>query len=284
MAEAPPDVTLRDAVFTNVSTFGSETLAEAPPDEILRDTVFSNVSTFGAETIERDNSASASIAGSSTVAFVGRSTAAAAASIAGTSTVAATATGVAPAAASIAGSSTVLFTAFQDDEDGTMALISTQTASYSASLDFTGLTGTSWKLIGRLLIPATDGTSIKILLGTGGGPTFATTNYKSSFNGYDTSGGYSAFAAESASGITIMTNIHNATPGLMIFECEIVTDNANWASVSGTFGGLDTAGVHQNFGSFGGSWPTSAQITGVRVIANTGNLTSGNASLYSIST
>lgn len=165
-----------------------------------------------------------------------------------------------------------------------LTLISTIPASGSPSLSWGGLSGTSWKLTGRMIVPAAIGTNIKIQFGTGAGPTFATANYRYSSNGVSSVAGYVAMGSEAGNGVRIADFVSTVTPGIATLECEIITDNANWVSVAGTINwkGDGTHAFHDIGASFGGSWPTAAPITGIRILADAGLLASGNASLYTL--
>lgn len=61
-----------------------------------------------------------------------------------------------------------------------LVLLEQHTASASASLDFTSFISSTYDeylLEGVALTPATDGTNLGMRVGTGGGPTYATTDY-----------------------------------------------------------------------------------------------------------
>jgi len=66
---------------------------------------------------------------------------------------------------------------FATPATGAMTLISTQTASSSSSIEWTGLSGyRSYLLVISNFIPAVE-SDCRLQVGTGGGPTYVTTNY-----------------------------------------------------------------------------------------------------------
>ena len=277
--ESPADGFIRLPALTNSSSFVAPTVAVAPADELIRLPALTNSSSIVAPTVVRDASGTASISGTSTVMFAGRSTAASAASVTGTSTATFAGMSMAAAVASITGTSTVA-AVVADDGDGTMSLISTLMASGSATLDWSALSGTSWKLMGRLLVPSIAGSTMWLRFGTGAGPTFATTLYRFGARFVSSTGSPGQTGAEALTHFEIAQTVNNVAPGCS-FELAINTDNANWVEVIGQAISQHTDG-HQYEWRFGGGWPTSAPLTGIRVMFDSGNITSGNASLYSI--
>lgn len=165
-----------------------------------------------------------------------------------------------------------------------LSLISTLTASNSASLAWTGLSSqTSWRLVGRLLVPATASIALELQVGTGAGPTYITTNYSYATNTVKSTGTTVAAGGTTANGFVCHTagNNANSAPGIS-FDMTITTDNANYAQSVFTSEEKDALG---NFDatSGGGTVAVSAAITAFKLIATSGNITSGTASLYSLS-
>lgn len=166
---------------------------------------------------------------------------------------------------------------------GAMSLISTLTASASASLSWTGLTaGTTWRIIGRLMVPATNNTGLGLQFGTGAGPTYITTGYNFGF-GVRSSGNSSGdFGAENQA-VAPCDNgtVANSAPGTS-FDLTITTDNAAFIMVSGTciFRGQSSHYLGEYVGC---EVPTGGPITAMKLAFGTGNITSGNVSLYSVS-
>lgn len=163
---------------------------------------------------------------------------------------------------------------------GPTVLISTLTASASAQLDWSGLSGTSWKIVGKLLVPATSGATLWLRFGTGTGPTFATANYDYALLLIGSSGFSSNTSGEGQGQITLGSGSVNATPGTS-FEITIETDNANWARINGTVTSKSTDGHWYTY-VVGGGLPIAAAITGIRLLQSSGNITSGKATLYQL--
>lgn len=159
--------------------------------------------------------------------------------------------------------------------------IVTLTASSSATLDFTGLSGESWRLVGRLLVPATSTAVPWIRFGTSSGPTWSTSGFRYAGRGLGT-GGFDPGALNGESqGQLAMNGTHNVTPGAS-FDFIVNTDNANWAELQGTFKIRSTDG-HDYCYSYHGLWATSVALTGIRFLYSTGNVASGNISIYPLS-
>jgi hypothetical protein len=164
---------------------------------------------------------------------------------------------------------------------GAMTLVLTRTASASATLDFTGLSGTTWKLIGRLLIPASDGDA-HLIYGTGGGPTYVTAGYAFGKAYTNLTAGAAAVAATRASGTAewLISPVDATTPGLS-FEITVSTDNSTFVTMIGHATLKSSDGEHYQQ-SFGGTVATSAALTAFRFAYAGINTTSGTLSLYEI--
>jgi len=114
-----------------------------------------------------------------------------------------------------------------------MVLIQTLTAASSSNLDFTSIGSyKAWKLIGTLLVPAVAD-FFALRFGTGGTPTYATTNYNYETSYTGGNGGQSFFASDSASQLLISVGEAAATPGVS-FDLTIMTDQSNFVGVVGT--------------------------------------------------
>lgn len=161
-------------------------------------------------------------------------------------------------------------------------IVSTKTASNSATtLAWTGLTSsTAWKLVGRLLIPATNTANFNLLVGTGAGPSYVTSNYfySSSLIG---SGGFGANTdGEAGAAWPLFASVKSTGAGVN-FDFTITTDNANYACIMGTMSVRSSDG-HQYTQFFGGSVAISAAITAIEISTSAGNINTGNATLYAL--
>jgi hypothetical protein len=164
---------------------------------------------------------------------------------------------------------------------GAMLLISTQTASNSASLAWTGLsTFTRYRLVGSFLVPATDTANLNLRIGTGGTPTYATSNYAYS---YQVSGQSGLAQAQSLVGTAAILcfNVHNVTPGVAALDLLITTDGTTvaWCGTASYF--LSATSI--DIATIAGWVVPGAAMTAIQLIMSSGNITSGTTSLYSVS-
>lgn len=170
---------------------------------------------------------------------------------------------------------------------GAMTLISTLTASSSASLAWTGLSVyDKYRIIFNNLLPASI-QSLYLLLGTGAGPTYLSTNYF--YEGYNaqTGAGNSAFytgvAQQSQFLLSSKINITTGygTSGYIdLSGClTTITANVNAFATVNVASGPDTFATTASTGGV----VSGAQITAIKLNFASGNITSGTASLYGIS-
>jgi hypothetical protein len=162
-------------------------------------------------------------------------------------------------------------------------LPTTLTAAASAALDFTGLTGLNYLLIGRGLVPTVDAAFAYLRFGTGAGPTWAASNYR--FAGrYNGSTGTNGPLANNGGnqielagnvpsntsirdGCNFIVNIH-VTAQYVVAICNIHQDNT------------DTL-TYQS--SLVGRWERAgAALTGIRFLFNNGTVKQGTLSLYAL--
>jgi hypothetical protein len=165
-----------------------------------------------------------------------------------------------------------------------MVLISTQTASTSADLRWTGL-GSSYNvylLTCTDVIPATTSTNLLTQFGEGATPTWETSSYASTANGWNSSGG---------------TNGQNATTGF-IWNAIALVNNGDGVQGIQWIHGIASADHKFVHGTSASSWDTSGDaggntmigaykgdanvVTAIRVISSSGNLSSGACSLYGL--
>ena len=178
-----------------------------------------------------------------------------------------------------------LRTTTQDIANLGRGLIGTLTASSSAVLDFTGLTGTHWRVVGKFLKPATDAANSLIRFGTGAGPTYTIAGYYA--------GGTRNGVTVSSTAVISSTNVNGwylgqsqentgGTGQGQSFVLDIVTDNANWVHLTGIIVDHASGDGHTRMGSVGGIVPIAAQLTALRYMEDSGNIASGKLSLYSV--
>lgn len=175
-----------------------------------------------------------------------------------------------------------------------MVMISCQTASSSAQIDFSNLftsTYTRYKIIFDSLLPATDDSELQILLGTGGTPTYQTSNYTWAAS-KQVGGGTTAWGSSvSGAGNGVVSRIPLSPPaaseGVGNAAGETISGEINISNPTASkyphitfdtvFERLDNVAIGWN-GQ--GSYRTSGAITGARLKMASGNITSGEACLY----
>ncbi len=158
---------------------------------------------------------------------------------------------------------------------GAITLVSTQTASASAALQFTGLNTatTLYRLIGTQLIPAAAET-FNFQLGTGS-TTWQSSSYHYSQGIWGSGGFNNTFNSGAGSAIVESVTITNAAPGLSF---DLLLDGTR---LYGTVYGWD--GSNDYMSTLGGRWAGGTSATGVQITAASGNISSGSVSLYSYS-
>jgi hypothetical protein len=202
-------------------------------------------------------------------------------------------TGADPVPASLSAGSNITITpsaggisiAAASGTPGAMTLVSTQTASSSATLDFTGLTGKKYLLIGRILQPATNSVEAWIRIGTGGGPTFSTSNYRWSARYSGSTGTVGVTNNNSDAKFNLAGAIPNSGGSTSLgvsFTMYIDTDNSTFTTLMGDVIQDNTDTITYS-SMFAGRWTNAAAITGIRFMFSSGNVTSGSVSLYALS-
>jgi hypothetical protein len=164
---------------------------------------------------------------------------------------------------------------------GAMILISTLTASNSASLAWTGLTATAYRLVVRNMIVANDTADLWISFGTGGTPTYVGTGgYHTADWTYGQSGS-SGRNDSSADAGRIAFNVHNVAPGVAAADI-LVVSTGTYINHTGTSFYLISSSSWET-ATVGSYTNPAAALTAIKISAASGNLTSGTASLYSLS-
>jgi hypothetical protein len=168
---------------------------------------------------------------------------------------------------------------------GTSAIISLGelTASSSASLAWSGLTGNKWRLIGHLLKPATASTTLAIQYGTGAGPTIHSTGYYSGgrYNGITVVAASDWQSNNAAAWIAPIAQ--DDTQGGASFDLTITSDNVSAVIIQGTLTQYRKSDGHTFGMNIFGVVGITAQLTAIAITEISGNIASGKASLYSIS-
>ncbi len=168
---------------------------------------------------------------------------------------------------------------------GSLSLISTQTASASASLQWTGL-GSSYtylRLLCTNLVSATSGNLVRVQLGQGATPTWQTANSSTAIYVSNTTPGNAIFQSTNYSGFPISNNGTSSTSGYTSFDMTLYNmasggtyKNATWTGMV-SLNGTTTLETSYGGGNYNGN---TTAITAVRVLYSAGNITSGQCSLY----
>jgi hypothetical protein len=169
---------------------------------------------------------------------------------------------------------------------GAMTLISTQTASNSASLEWTGLSGkNNYILMLNCIRPVTNATQLYLQFGTGS-TTYVTSGYYYGFQGELSSATYTDNGFANASGIAPFNNYNTvANNGTSAIYNIYNMNNSQDTYLNGLWTlAINTSPVYFS-GYIGGALTGNTTIkTAIRLILSSGNISSGTASLYSIST
>ena len=156
-----------------------------------------------------------------------------------------------------------------------VVLISTQTASASATLNWTGLSGYSrYMLILDNIRAANANTYLFVQFGTGATPTYVTSSYAVGTATQDTN---------SSNGFQISSNNNsNANPGINA-TVTLLSTAGGYPGYIVTSAWYDSNSSINRYDAGGGRYGSVQTITAFRLIMASGNITSGTASLYGIS-
>jgi hypothetical protein len=165
---------------------------------------------------------------------------------------------------------------------GALTLLNTLTASNSASLsDTTSLTSSfsSYEIVYENVIPATNATSFELQLQVSG--TFQTSGYVALINIVTTTGTNSASVATSFIPLSNLTASFNGAPGVS-GKFRIYNPSAT-AIIQVTGEAVNAVNSStMNLIQYGGSFNTSAAVTGLKFIMSSGNITSGTIKIYGV--
>lgn len=169
---------------------------------------------------------------------------------------------------------------------GDWTLISSATASSSATVDFTGLSSSyiSYVVILTNIVPATDGANLQVRFGTGGGPTWSsasTYHFAMVFDNEDASSGF--FDETGFTYINIGNSMgsatgENANAKIMLYNPSsslYKTMNFETAHINSAADTIFYNGV--------GGWKDTTAVTGIRFLFSTGNIASGEFRLFGLS-
>lgn len=168
---------------------------------------------------------------------------------------------------------------------GAMTLISTQTASGSSSLSWTGLTGyNAYVLIVNNIVLSNSSNWFRVQVGYGETPTYISTGYRTAGNGSQGAGAavyVNSVSNESAFGMGRESGIQNNSPVYGNFTFYGISSQIGF---TGQLGYYDSnSGYMTTMASAGTLTSGTYPITALKVYMNVGTITSGSISLYGIS-
>ena len=169
---------------------------------------------------------------------------------------------------------------------GSLTLLSTQTASNSASVTFTGLNATyfAYKIFIWGLYPAVNASNLIARLSTNNGISYDSgANYNWGYSIVVTSGVLTKNTALGDSGITIVADLEG-TNAAAILQCEITLFNpfqsANtYLTTVGVY--VEPASVVSTF-TGGGAYTNASPVNAIEFLMSSGNITGGVFKLYGL--
>ena len=172
------------------------------------------------------------------------------------------------------------------DQIAGMYLIETQTASSSATIDFTtGIDSTydSYVLVGSLVVPVNDAVAANIQVHSGG--VWKTANYQSAVRSHDSDGGLGIVGSNSNGGAVTMANDVGSDVGEGISFTLTLHNPSNTAIYKHIDGSStwDQSSGNTVHTLFGGSWKAgTGAVDGIRMLFGSGNIESGIFHLYGV--
>jgi hypothetical protein len=167
-------------------------------------------------------------------------------------------------------------------------LVEQHTASSSASLDFTSCFSSTYddyriELVNLVL--ATNNVDLDFRVSTDGGSTFSTTGYEYIFENNSTSNaGWTATASTSTSSILLAPGIDNTqsygVSGEISFRGPLSASLKKSLDFRLTFVLQAVARRYMQIGA--GFWGTTTAVNAFRLLASSGNITSGTVRCYGI--
>jgi hypothetical protein len=177
------------------------------------------------------------------------------------------------------------FQTISSSGNGALTLISTQVASSSASLSWTGLGSTynNYVLVCSSIIPATNNATCELQFGEGATPTWETANYKWASYIADSTPPSSSTAGSTSDASIHVDSTTNVASGAMFINATLLGIPSTTTYKTVLFQAID--GGTNVFVPMGGGQYTgdTNAVTAVRVLFSSGNISSGTCSLYGIS-
>jgi len=175
---------------------------------------------------------------------------------------------------------------------GSLVKISSQTASNSSTIDFTGLSSTYPLYIVELIniVPSTDDVTLNCRIGTGGTPTYPSTNEYNYINAAVHTASTEVNAGASAAAQMLITPTGSATTNLGSSTGENLSGfvRINNPSQSSYYHTLDwiwgsySSGAVAASGLGSGVYLATTAVTAIRFLMSSGNIASGTFILYGV--
>ncbi len=176
--------------------------------------------------------------------------------------------------------SSSLFGIYQDGNPTGLKLISTLTASTSATLDFTATNSTiysAYRFIIEDYLAATDATDLHMRVSTDGGSSYqAGTGYSYGFIGATSAPGTGNAGGTGASAAKMLNSLSNVAGTSGVIDVII----GGRTRMVGVLHGYQSAGVFVSVAT-GGEWNSSG-VNAIRFLQSSGNITSGTIRVYGI--
>ena len=192
---------------------------------------------------------------------------------------------------------TAFVTSAVSGTSGALTFIASVTASASATVNFDNkLTSTydNYLIVMENVVASVNQSTLQMDVGTGGTPTYQTSNYAGTNTGSCSAGsghtGNSSTSTFSMTGTSVgatitVSNVSTNSIGGNI--CVTNTQNAsNWKCFNSHVGGILVDFTGPNVGSgqilAGGNWKVATALTSLRFKMDSGNVTTGTFKLYGI--
>jgi len=167
-----------------------------------------------------------------------------------------------------------------------LVLLSSQTASSSASISFTSVITsdfTSYYLTIRNLVAATNGSTIQMLASTNNGSSYLSSNYKWVYHA-DTSNATQVTDNNNSSSYIQLSDAISSTTS-QAYNCNINLFNLNTSYVFNFYGisiNQNNSNSYVYNGSLAGGNKGTTAINALQIAMSSGNIASGVLSLYGV--
>ena len=157
------------------------------------------------------------------------------------------------------------------------------TASSSANIDFTNLTGyAAYRVIIRDYHPATDATSLVLRFSSDNGSTLISSGYRYQIL-TDVSTTIASLFSSSQSEILLLGDIDNGTTNDGMADITIcLSDGGFYSSIIGTASAVNSANTSLRKSQVMGQYVATTAIDAIRFLSSSGNITAGDFYIYGL--